>query len=609
MSLNNLANAVSTRFEQLGKMEDLEESIVLHCDAQASLPSTHPFHVLPRSLLACRILDLCHHTPTLDHTQQISDAFDHFQSAVQHSTAPALDQFQAALRWVREARRFRHPSVIQAYSTTLSCLDRYVTVTPTVQSWHKSLAVVPRSHASHAASSAIEQGDLETAVEWLEQGRAILWSKMQGFRHPLDKLREIDGDLADEFDRVSRELEHHATTFDIEPLPPGFYDRQTKKHRILSERWDQVVQRIRHIKGFANFLQAVPFTSLQLASAEGPVIIVNISSYRSDAIILRRSDPPVLVSLPGASPDALQKLSHDLSSALALARGAWKKMGPILRTLWELVVSPVVSQLAAMGVVKHSRIWWCPTAQLCALPLHAAGPYRPRQNNLPDIYISSYAPTPSSLIRARSDVMPRLTSPKLLVMGQPNDHLQKSKLPHVREELRRIQSFGRSVDVMIGEQVNRETLLPYLEQYSWIHFACHGHLVAREPFLSSFQLHDNERLTLSDLMKARLPDGELAFLSACNSAAINVDDTPDEVIHLAAGLQFCGFRSVVGTLWSMADIDGPDVAKDFYKYMFREAGGIGDFRDSAMALNYATREMRKRGVPVDRWINFVHIGA
>jgi hypothetical protein len=58
----------------------------------------------------------------------------------------------------------------------------------------------------------------------------------------------------------------------------------------------------------------------------------------------------------------------------------------------------------------------------------------------------------------------------------------------------------------------------------------------------------------------------------------------------------------------MVDIDGPDVAEDFYRYMFRE-GATGDFRDSAMALNHATREMRKRRVPMDRWINFVQIGA
>jgi hypothetical protein len=85
-------------------------------------------------------------------------------------------------------------------------------------------------------------------------------------------------------------------------------------------------------------------------------------------------------------------------------------------------------------------------------------------------------------------------------------------------------------------------------------------------------------------MKARFSNAKLAFLSACNSAAIDVDNTPDEAIHLAAALQFCGF-------------------------MFRDAGSTGDFRDSAIALNHATREMRKRRVPMDRWINFVHIGA
>ena len=129
------------------------------------------------------------------------------------------------------------------------------------------------------------------------------------------------------------------------------------------------------------------------------------------------------------------------------------------------------------------------------------------------------------------------------------------------------------------------------------------HLVAKEPFLSYFQLHNKERLTLGDLIKSRLSNAELAFLSACHSAAIDIINTPDEAIHLAAALQFCGFRSVVGTLWAMADVDGPDVAEDCYWYMFHKTGVAGDFRGSAAALNYATQKMRIRGV-VDRLINF-----
>jgi CHAT domain-containing protein len=113
---------------------------------------------------------------------------------------------------------------------------------------------------------------------------------------------------------------------------------------------------------------------------------------------------------------------------------------------------------------------------------------------------------------------------------------------------------------------------------------------------------------LLELIQAKLPNAELAFLSACHSAEGSLI-TPDEPIHLAAALQFCGFRSVVGTLWEMDDEDGPMISKEFYKHMFRDPGNKADFRDSAEALNLAIRAMRKNGVPLERWILFVHIGA
>jgi hypothetical protein len=247
------------------------------------------------------------------------------------------------------------------------------------------------SLASDAASSAIEAGNLETAVELLEQGRTILWSRMRGYRHSLDKLRDVNRDLANEFDRVSREVEHHAISSDVDSAQPGFYDRQTRTHRLLSEKWDSVVGQIRQLDGFTNFLQAIPFTNLQPAATEGPVIIVNISQYRSDAIILLESHPPVLVCLPDASPASLRMISESLSSFLARESNSFP-IFTILQQLWDIVVSPVADQLAILGVIENSRIWWCPTAELCGLPLHAAGPYKSGQKNLPDIYISSYTP-------------------------------------------------------------------------------------------------------------------------------------------------------------------------------------------------------------------------
>jgi tetratricopeptide (TPR) repeat protein len=51
-SLNNLANAVSTRFEQLGRMEDLEEAITCHREALALRPHGHPYRSSSLSNLA-----------------------------------------------------------------------------------------------------------------------------------------------------------------------------------------------------------------------------------------------------------------------------------------------------------------------------------------------------------------------------------------------------------------------------------------------------------------------------------------------------------------------------------------------------------------------------
>ena len=352
-------------------------------------------------------------------------------------------------------------------------------------------------------------------------------------------------------------------------------------------------------------MRPVPFASLQTAAAEGPIIIVNISQYRSDAIILQYVGEPVIVPLPESLPTILAKLSSEFATACASYDKDSERLSRILISLWDNIAFPVKTQLVALEVPGKSRVWWCPTSVLCGLPLHAAGIYSskvPKPNSIPDCYISSYTPSLSALIKARSGLVTRTTNPNLLVIAQPDE-----TLPKVNEEIGHIQRLFNNADILEGRDANRDTVLSGLRTHSWVHFACHGHL-SDQPFHSSFQLHDHSRLKLVELIPAQLPDAELAFLSACHTAAGDVAGTPDEVVHLAAALQFCGFRSVVGTLWDMADDDGCNVTKDFYQYMLL-AGAVPNFRDSAEALHLATREMRKRGLGLDRWVKFVHVGA
>ncbi|PSR76077.1 hypothetical protein PHLCEN_2v8693 [Hermanssonia centrifuga] len=111
-------------------------------------------------------------------------------------------------------------------------------------------------------------------------------------------------------------------------------------------------------------------------------------------------------------------------------------------------------------------------------------------------------------------------------------------------------------------------------------------------------------------MQARLPNAELAFLSTGGSAEIMApeSETPDEVLTLAAAMQFCGFRPIVGTLWTMEDIDGPELTEKVYKYMLRHGPDIINVRDSAVAVHLATKSMREAGVPLHRWAMIVHVG-
>jgi hypothetical protein len=45
--------------------------------------------------------------------------------------------------------------------------------------------------------------------------------------------------------------------------------------------------------------------------------------------------------------------------------------------------------------------------------------------------------------------------------------------------------------------------------------------------------------------------------------------TPDEVYHLAAGMQFTGFNGMLGTLWRVDDSIAHEVVTHFHREMFK----------------------------------------
>ena len=185
--------------------------------------------------------------------------------------------------------------------------------------------------------------------------------------------------------------------------------------RRLTEEQETLVARIRKVEGFEDFIRGASFAKLQQVASEGPVIVVNHSQFRCDALILlpREQEPCMCVPLDKDWwRDALE-LWRDLLLARYENKNCIRTLKydealrRVMKALWDRVVSKVVEKLRELGISDGSRIWWCLTSLLPAFPFHAAGPNRNANGDmryLLDDYISSYTPTLTSLITARMNV-------------------------------------------------------------------------------------------------------------------------------------------------------------------------------------------------------------
>jgi CHAT domain-containing protein len=113
-------------------------------------------------------------------------------------------------------------------------------------------------------------------------------------------------------------------------------------------------------------------------------------------------------------------------------------------------------------------------------------------------------------------------------------------------------------------------------------------------------------------MKEKIPNLDLAFLSACQTSKGDLK-LSEEVIHLAAGMLEAGYCGVVGTMWNISDMHGPVFATEFYKYLLREKRlDKLDSTQAAYALDYATRKVRESLGESDTtfltWVPYVHFG-
>jgi hypothetical protein len=397
----------------------------------------------------------------------------------------------------------------------------------------------------------------------------------------------------------------------------------------LAREWDDLVERVRQIEGFEDFLRPPPLATLLEAARCGPVIIVNASRWRCDALVVT-ADGVRPIPLPGlVASDLNERTANYLqvledkpateapepsfAERLEYRAASRQRREEMLRTtmewLWDTVAEPVLTNLGIDGPPAADeqlpRVWWCPTGMLTMLPLHGAGYHAAADGrSVLDRVVSSYTPTLRALRESLEPHDDAAGDAALAFVGVPDVPDQVYLGDEVaRERAAVAAAFPEGFTVIEGADATTQTVVTAMAQHRWIHISCHGYQDIFDPSRAGLMLTDGT-LTIPRI-GARRFSGEFAFLSACMTATGGVN-LPDEAITLAAALSYTGYRHVVATLWKVP----PAVAAQVTEAIYPQLTATGAFEPTraAVALHHAVHALRDGGARMSDWLPFTHNG-
>ncbi|KAK4076847.1 hypothetical protein Purlil1_12555 [Purpureocillium lilacinum] len=588
--LNNIGNHLGERYLRTGAMVDLEEAIGLGREAIDATPLDHPDRAKMLNDLGDCLGDRYSRTGAAADQEQATECFI---AALHQSTSPVRIRITAGRHLVSSPAIRQHE---QAYAIAKTTIDLIPLLTPrslqNTDKRHLLSAAVGLSSDAAAIALHANKGPA-AAIELLETGRGVIagglfeQSDLAALEHQHPDLACSFVDLRDQLD-ASPLVGSLAT----DERPTGAAQTEDDPRREAGPRLACLLKTIRSKPGFKRFLLSASETEMLEAARRGTIVVLNVSSYRCDALIIKESGIRLL-ELPHLSQEALNDRIQELKTLETLG---W---------LWDAIVCPVLNILGFTGPPADSQwphIWWVPTGTLTRFPLHAAGHHLRRTGETAiDRVVSSYASSIKATIRGRQRphqaqetgesrnavVVAMKTTPKL------------TPLKHATDEIDTVLAVCESMSLPYDRPRSyKADVSSALKACSIFHFAGHGSTHPTEPLESQLLLDDwdQEPFTVASLLDTSLTAKApfLAYLSACGTGQVLDDGSVDESIHLANAFQLAGFRHVIGTLWSVDDELCVDMAKMTYEFLRDE--GMEDEMVSR-GLHRAMRTLR------DQWVD------
>jgi tetratricopeptide (TPR) repeat protein len=584
--LNNLGDELGNFYDKTSDLAHLDEAITRLREAVETTPQDHP----DLSALLGNLGDrLRQRSERSGGSEDRLEAISHYQRALDQQNSLTLSRIWAARGILQCAAGWQQTS--QALKVAVGLVPRLT---------QRSLRNMDKQHAlgqvvglaSDAAAAAIFAGEEPvSALSLLEQGRGVLGASLEEFRTDLGDLRVKNPKLADEFlllrDRLDVPISSNPRLED--ETSEAFFSQGLTSHRYdTGKKFDELVAKIQKTPGLESFLSPPTQQEIQGAAIPGPIVIVNVSKYGCDALLV---EPESIKSLH------LDRLSFE--DIQEKSRSGDLGGYDVLEWLWDAVAEPVLEALGFKQPIDIDQawphVWWIPTGALSRFPIHAAGHHLDGSSRtVLDRAMSSYASSIKSLIHSRRRQSPPAIGSKALIVAMQHT-AGSSHLPFAPKEAAMLWPLCQSIPLQVVEPGGRkQDVEGHLRDCRVFHFAGHGATDLHDASKSHMMLEDGQ-ITVAELLEMNMAEHSpfLAYLSACSTGRIQDQASVDESIHMMGAFQLAGFRHVVGTLWEVNDELCVEMAKLTYEGM--RYGGMTD--DSVCAgLHHASRKLRETHV-------------
>ena len=350
--LSNLGGALQTRFGRTGTGAELDEAVLLGREAVNAIPEGHPDRAGMLSNLSVALRLRFERTGD---DADLDEALGKWAQACSSTLAPVTTRLIAGRGWAQATAQWRGPAAaVEAYTEAVNLLPLLAWRGIAQQDQQHLLQVHAASLARDGAACAIAAGRLNLAVELLEQGRGVFWSQLLDGRTDLTELQQVAPHLA-------RQLLHCRAVLEQSTAPTSSPTPVQVEARMRAARcFDELVGQVRASPPTALFPHPEAFLKLPaintlLPGSDGEsIVIVNISQWRCDALILTHHGI-TLVELPELTEQQVIDLAnrylyalqgfeqsqHTSADRLALESGITRS----LHWLWDAITAPILTEL------------------------------------------------------------------------------------------------------------------------------------------------------------------------------------------------------------------------------------------------------------------------